>query len=232
MRHHNPRLPGRRVSAAVLIISLVWAAHTVEAGGGQPKSRAPKAAATKIGRDWCSLFDGRTLNGWTPTQFGGEGTVEVKNGELRLGVGNDLTGVTIDRPIPRSNYEVTLEANRVDGTDFFCGLTFPVKKDPCSLIIGGWGGGVCGLSSIDGMDAHENATTKYRTFENGRWYSIRLRVTDAKIEAWLDKEQIVKQDLAGHEISIRSEVEASKPFGLASYQTLAAVRNIRIRSLK
>jgi len=196
------------------------------------KSAPNEAARMAIGREWTPLFDGKTLTGWKVTQFGGEGTVEMQNGELRLGVGNDLTGVTIDRSIPRSNYEVTLDAQRVDGTDFFCGLTFPVKGDPCSLIIGGWGGGVCGLSSIDGLDASENRTTKYRKFENGRWYAIRLRVTDAKIEAWIDKEQIVDQELAEHTITIRAEVEPSKPFGLASYQTLAALRNIRIRTLK
>jgi hypothetical protein len=138
---------------------------------------------------WTSLFDGSTLKGWKSTEFGGEGTVEVKDGAILLGVGNDLTGV---------NYE----------------------------------GGVCGLSSIDGLDASENSTTKYREFETSRWYTIRLRVTDAKIEAWIDKDQIVDQKLAGKKISIRSEVEASRPFGIASYRTLAALRNIRLRELK
>jgi hypothetical protein len=189
-----------------------------------------KAGDAKSG--WTTLFDGRTLNGWKSTDFGGEGTVEVKDGAILLGVGNDLTGVNFLRPTPHRNYEISLEARRVDGSDFFCGLTFPVKNDPCSLIIGGWGGGVCGLSSIDGLDASENSTTKYREFESGRWYSIRLRVTDAKIEAWIDKDQIVDQKLAGKKISIRSEVEASRPFGIASYRTLAALRNIRLRELK
>jgi Domain of Unknown Function (DUF1080) len=181
---------------------------------------------------WKPLFDGRTLKNWKSTEFGGEGTVEVKDGTILLGVGNDLTGVNFQQPVPHRNYEVSVEARRVDGSDFFCGLTFPIKNDPCSLIIGGWGGGVCGLSSIDGLDASENSTTKYREFDNGRWYTIRLRVTDAKIEAWIDKDQIVNQSLAGKKISIRSEVEASRPFGIASYRTLAALRNIRLRELK
>jgi hypothetical protein len=189
-----------------------------------------KADDPKAG--WTSLFDGQTLKGWKSTEFGGEGTVEVKDGAILLGVGNDLTGVNYQRPVPHRNYEVSLEARRVDGSDFFCGLTFPVKDDPCSLIIGGWGGGVCGLSSIDGLDASENSTTKYREFETGRWYTIRLRVTDAKIEAWIDKDQIVNQSLAGKKISVRSEVEASRPFGIASYRTLAGLRNIRLRELK
>ncbi|HXY34949.1 MAG TPA: DUF1080 domain-containing protein [Planctomycetaceae bacterium] len=211
------RSAGPRIVAAALIFGII--------APGTLRADDPKAG-------WTALFDGRTLKGWKSTEFGGEGTVEVKEGAILLGVGNDLTGVNYLRPVPHRNYEVSLEARRVDGSDFFCGLTFPVKDDPCSLIIGGWGGGVCGLSSIDGLDASENSTTKYREFETGRWYTIRLRVTDAKIEAWIDKVQIVNQSLAGKKISIRSEVEASRPFGIASYRTLAALRNIRLRELK
>jgi Domain of Unknown Function (DUF1080) len=218
-------------TALAVLIAVLAAGQNVTADDAQAKSAQAKPSLKAIGREWTPLFDGRTLNGWKVTQFGGEGTVEAKNGELSLGVGSNLTGVTIDRPIPQTNYEVTLEAKRVDGSDFFCGLTFPVKKDPCSLILGGWGGGVCGLSSIDGNDAHENETTKYHKFDNGRWYAVRLRVTDKKIEAWLDKEQIVDQELADHNVSIRIEVEASRPFGIATYDTKAALRNIRMRLL-
>lgn len=221
-----------------LALVLATAAQSTPAADQSPPkaNRPPKTpvsgkASKEIGREWTPLFNGRSLDGWKVTPFGGEGKVEAKNGELLLGVGQYLTGVTIDRPIPRVNYEVTLDAKRVTGSDFFCGLTFPVKNDPCSLILGGWGGGVCGLSSIDGNDASENETTKYKKFENGRWYSVRLRVTEKKIEAWLDNEQIVDQELAEHSLSIRIEVEASKPFGLAAYDTKAALRNIRIRRL-
>lgn len=181
---------------------------------------------------WVSLFDGKTLNGWKKTNFGGEGDVEVKDGAIEMGVGSDMTGIHTDRELPKINYEVELEAQRVDGSDFFCGFTFPVKKDPCSLIVGGWGGGVCGLSSIDDMDASENDTTTYETFKNKTWYKIRLKVTEKKIEAWIDGKPILDQELEGKKIGIRYEVEPSKPFGFACYQTTAALRNIRIRSLE
>jgi Domain of Unknown Function (DUF1080) len=237
---------GRSATIFAVWLSLSLATGSLRAGdppaGSQPAKQLPQsvpgAAARAPGEkngaksEWTSLFDGQTLKGWKSTEFGGEGNVEVKDGAILLGVGNDLTGVNYERPVPNNNYEVSLEARRVDGSDFFCGLTFPVKKDPCSLIIGGWGGGVCGLSSIDGLDASENSTTKYRDFDNGRWYTIQLRVTDARIEAWIDKVQIVNQTLAGKKISIRSEVDASRPFGIASYRTLAALRNIRLRELK
>lgn len=61
--------------------------------------------------------------------------------------------------MPVMNYELSLEAMRVDGSDFFCGLTFPVGSNFCSFIVGGWGGGVVGLSSLNSEDASQNETT-------------------------------------------------------------------------
>ena len=79
-----------------------------------------------------------------------------------------------------------LTPRRIEGNDFFCGMTFPAGKDPCTLIIGGWGGTTVGLSSIDGLDASDNSTRTLMQFEKNRWYHIRLAVTDTKIEAWID----------------------------------------------
>jgi hypothetical protein len=198
---------------------------------GQEKKPEKEPPLVKDKDGWVSLFDGKTLNGWKKTKFGGEGEVNVENGAIVMAFGSDMTGIHTDRELPKIDYEVELEAQRVDGSDFFCGLTFPVKKDPCSLIVGGWGGGVCGLSSIDDMDASENDTTTYETFKNKTWYKIRLKVTEKKIEAWIDGKLILEQDLEGKKIGIRYEVEPSKPFGFACWQTTAALRNIRIRSL-
>jgi 3-keto-disaccharide hydrolase len=190
-----------------------------------------KPAKTAQAEKWISLFDGKTLKGWTKTKFGGEGTVEVKNGRLILGYGSNITGVHTKRKLPKMNYEVQLEAMRVDGSDFFCGLTFPVGKKHLSLIIGGWGGGVCGISSIDGNDASENETTTYRGFKKKKWYPVRLRVTDTKVEAWLEGKRIVDVKTKGKKLSLRAEVEPSKPFGFATWQTTGALRKIRIREL-
>jgi len=116
-----------------------------------------------------SLFDGKTLDRWKITDFGGQGDVYVKDDSMFLEMGNDLTGVTWTCPVVRMNYEISLEAMRVTGTDFFCGLTFPVDANCCSLILGGWGGSVCGLSSLDYYDAADNETTTVIDFEKGRW---------------------------------------------------------------
>jgi hypothetical protein len=182
---------------------------------------------------WRTLFDSKTPNAWKVTEFGGRGDIAVKDGLLMIQMGAMLTGVRWTNGIPKTNYEVELEGMKVDGSDFFCGLTFPVGDSFCSLILGGWGGGVVGLSSIDGHDASENETTKYMPFEKNRWYRIRLRVTKTSIEAWIDDERIVEQSIEGRTISLRpGEIEYSVPFGVATWQTTGAFRKIRLRPIE
>lgn len=216
--------------AAILATSSLIAADKPAAPA--VNATKPPAGSTKPEGiyGWKNLFDGKSLAGWKVTDFAGHGDVEVKDGKLILGTGS-MTGVTWTNDLPRTNYEISLEAMRVDGSDFFCGLTFPVGREPCSLIVGGWGGGVVGLSSLDGQDAANNETTRYVTFKNGQWYQIRLQVTPKAIQAWIDGDKVVDVTTDDKSISIRLEMELSKPLGIASWSTTAALRNIRIRPL-
>lgn len=102
-----------------------------------------------------------------------------------------LTGITYHGDFPKSNSEIRFEAMRVAGIDFFSGLTFPVGAAHSTLIARGWAGVVVGLSCIDGKNASENETTQYMTFTNGRWYRFRVRVTDQRIAAWIDDQQVI-----------------------------------------
>src|SRR5258706_6691919 len=134
---------------------------------------------------WQSLFDGKTLGKWKATDFGGQGESVVENGNLLLTHGEPLTGVTWQGAPPATmNYEIELDAQRVDGSDFFCGLTFPVDKTSASLIVGGWGGAVCGISRIDENDAARNGTTSVHELKTGQRYHPRLRLSPWKIQAW------------------------------------------------
>jgi hypothetical protein len=223
---------------AYLSIALTAALACVScAATGEPKqpnapATRPSATQAVAAGGWQSLFDGKTLQNWKSTDFGAQGEVKVEKGELILTHGDSLTGITWQAPPPaKMNYEIELDAKRVDGNDFFCGLTFPVNDACASLICGGWGGSVCGISSLDDNDAARNETTKIEKFENGTWFHIRLRVVPDKIMAWIDDEQIVDVDTKGKKISVRAEVEASQPLGIATYQTTAALKNIRIRKL-
>ncbi|PQO41840.1 DUF1080 domain-containing protein [Blastopirellula marina] len=178
------------------------------------------------------LFDGKTLENFEVPQFGGDGEVEVKDGVISMGQGAMLTGITYKRDdFPKTNYELTWEARRTMGIDFFAAATFPVKDSHCSFIPGGWGGAVVGLSNIDGEDASENETTTYIAFKDDQWYQFKVRVTDKKIEAWIDDKQVVDANIEGKKISTRNEVDLSHPMGIAAWQSAAEIRKIELREL-
>lgn len=182
--------------------------------------------------EWRSLFDGKSLQGWRETPFIKRGQVRVENGAIVLGAGMPMTGVTWTGSFPRSNYEVRLEAVRRAGSDFFASMTFPVQDTFCTWVTGGWGGDLVGLSSLDGWDASDNDTRTYFNFENGRWYALRLRVTDDRISAWIDEKPIVNVVISGRSVGLRpGEIELSAPFGFASYETTGALRKIEYRLL-
>ena len=200
-----------------------------------PAYSQDKTQAADDDAGWVNLLDENAKDGWRPSEFGGPGEVTVESGLISTDVGAPLLGVTFQHPkvaLPRDNYEIKFEARRVDGTDFFCGLTFPVQDAHCSLILGGWGGGLVGLSSIDGRDASENETTSYHSFENKRWYRVRLRVSQHVISAWLDGKQIVICNVKDRKLSTRPEVLRSQPLGVATYQTAGEIRNFHIRQLE
>lgn len=204
----------------------------------QPAPPAKSGSVASAG--WQELFDGATLAGWMQSGFEAEGPVRVQKsfrdgrGAIVIEKGTTLSGITWRRggALPRTNYEITLEAMKLEGSDFFCGLTFPVGPSACSFIVGGWSGMVVGISSIDYADASENETTTGMDFAMNRWYRIRVRVTDTTIEAWIDDQQMVDLATTGKKISIRpGDIQQSLPLGVATYMTSAAIRDIRLRRI-
>ncbi len=206
-----------RCCTALLIMALV---ASISAGA--------EPAVDKYG--WQSLFDGKTMGKWKLSDFSSNGKIEVKDGSIHIGSGKPMSGIVwSNEPPARMDYEIQLEAMRTDGGDFFCGLTFPVGTNPCTFVVGGWGGTLTGLSCVDGYDASENETSSSYKFDNNRWYKIRVKVTKEKIEAWIDDKQMVDLSTENRRISVRWEVEPSIPLGIATYCTGAAIRDIKIR---
>jgi hypothetical protein len=201
-----------------------------------PATRASGAAATApvLDAKVMTLFDGKTMKNWKTTEFGGEGPAEVEQGQIIVHSGSTLSGVNWTGPaLPKENYEIELDAMKLDGSDFFVGLTFPYKNDYASLVLGGWGGSVVGISSVNGNDAANNEWSAAREFKKKTWYHIRLRATGERISAWLDNdtEPFLDIETTGKEISTRSDIDAAKPLGLSTYQTSAAYKNIILRKL-
>ncbi len=168
---------------------------------------------------------------WEPCEFGGDGPIEITDKVIEVGYGDPLTGVRWKGSFPKDNYEVEIEARRTDGFDFFCALTFPVAETHCTLVLGGWGGGVTGLSNIDGYDASDNETTQFRAYDDDKWFRVRVRVDTKHITCWIDDKEIIQQEREGHEFGIRFEMDPCVPLGVAAYQCDAEYRNLRWRPL-
>jgi hypothetical protein len=197
----------------------------------QQPTQEPPAICEDMPPGGVSLFDGRNLGHWKITDFGGQGKVYVRDESIMLAAGDNLTGVTWAGSVLRMNYEINLDAMRVDGDDFFCGLTFPVGDSCVTFVVGGWGGTVCGISSVDYYDASDNETTTKGYFDNNRWYHIRVRVSGGKIQCWIDNKQYVDLETTGKRLGVRIDVMESQPLGIASWRTTAAIRNIRLTKL-
>lgn len=197
----------------------------------QQATQAAQKKSVPDKRAWKPLFDGKSLKDWKITNFGGEGEVVVENGIIKMGMGSSLTGITYIKKVPKCDYELLVEAMRIDGIDFFSTVTFPVNNSFCSLVVGGWAGPVVGISCVDLADASENETTTYQKFEREKWYRIRIQVRQERIRAWIDDKQVVDLVTKGHKLSPRAEVLLNRPLGIASWETLAGIRKIALREL-
>lgn len=230
-----PKLLIEMKTLPLLIFLVLVPSLNLFAEGEKPAETSKKESAKKS----IPLFDGKTLKGWKLCNYAGIGEVKVNSetGALRVTRGEILSGIRIDnfdkRKLPKVNYELSLEARRVEGEDFFCCLTFPHKKTHASFVLGGWGGSVCGISSIDFMDAMENSTMTVRDFDQGKWYKLRLLVTDNRFQAFVEEKKIVNVGIKGRKIGMRfGEIEESVPLGLSTFRTTAEYKNIKIRHLE
>ncbi|GIW86804.1 MAG: hypothetical protein KatS3mg108_1128 [Isosphaeraceae bacterium] len=178
------------------------------------------------------LFDGRSLEGWAVTDFRNAGPVRVEDGAIVLGTGRPMTGITSTRQdLPTVDYELCYEASRIEGRDFFAAATFPVGMKFLTLVNGGWGGTVTGLSSLDGADASENETTTSIRYENGRWYRFRIWVTQDRVLVWVDEKPVIDVTYAGRDVRTRLEVRPNQPLGFATWETTGRLRAISVRRL-
>jgi len=182
------------------------------------------------------LFDGKSLDDWEPVDVGGSGLVDVQDGEMIIDQGESLTGVVYKKSdtLPLKDYEITLEAMRLAGVDFFVGLTFPIRdKDThLTLVMGGWGGSVTGISSIDGLDASQNNTGTFQRFEDEKWYKVKLQVRDHELKVFIDDKEVVDTEIKDRKLGLREgPMESYKGLSLTTFQTAAAIRNVKLTHL-
>ncbi len=183
-----------------------------------------------------ALFNGRDLSGWRMADLSGNGAVKVlPGGIVECGAGMSISAIVYTNKFPVRNYELSLEAMRTEGSDFFVGLTIPVESSYCTVIIGGWGGGLCGISSFDGNDAANNQWAEGLNLKDNRWYTLTVRVTPGVIQIALDKDlytaRVEYDDV--RRIGLRfGDIEKTIPLGLATYETTARWRNFTVKEIR
>lgn len=183
---------------------------------------------------WRELLPIEGLSPFRLTAFGGEGEVRLGREGWTLGFGQPLTGVHLERlpdegAMREGTYEVECRVERLAGNDFFCGLTLPVGEGHGTVILGGWGGALCGFSCIDGADAARNESRSFRAFESGRIYRLVARVSPREVVAHLDGELLFRVARAGRAFEVRPEVAPGRPFGFACFQTEVRLHSLRWR---
>ena len=159
------------------------------------------------------------------------------SGLLACGMGVALLG-SVKLPLAR---RLAIDEGRVGGMVSM----FPLAMIPVILgmgfladligqqqvLIGGWGGGLCGVSCFDFLDASENQWSECLNLENERWYTLRVRVTPGVLQVFLD-ETLFTARVEGppSRFSLRSgsDIDKTGPLGLATYRTKARWRNFTL----
>ena len=200
----------------------------------------PKAAEAPLppsdAEGWTSLFDGKTLGGWEvvaewPCE--GHGPVAVEDGALVLRPGKMYTAVRSKRAFPQNHYELELEVKAIGRVvDKLGSIVFPSPIGRAALVLAAHQGTATGLLLVDGSPPAKNPTiTKFR-FERECWYTVRLRVTEARIEAWIHDQKIVDLPTRDHK-GAAATVGKLGPFAIYTASLgSAAVRGIRLRRLE
>jgi hypothetical protein len=185
--------------------------------------------------EWKLLSD-EFASSWKAAGMAEEGVISIKDGEISMQPGQPMTGVRFDpweaADLPLTRYAIEFEAMRVEGNDFFGTVTFPVNETHVSLIIGGWGGTLVGISSLDDLDASENTTTGNAFFKNHEWHQVRVEVRDDDLRVWIRGKLFVNVSIKGRKLGLRAgEIEKCAPFGFTTYATWARVRSVVVRRL-
>jgi len=202
--------------------------------GPLPEPSPPLPAPPAAGERWSALFDGATLDGWRIVREGGDfarpGNVRVDHSRIMLDEGTPATGMAWTRPFPTEDYELVVDAMRMAGRFNFCDVIFPIGASRCQLSVGTLNFDYVGLDVVDQIRLHPRAATQVR-FEIGKWYRVRIKVTQTTVSAWIDNQQVVNFPRFGHRFAAPPEWPCQEQLGLRACFTAGAIANIRVRRL-
>jgi hypothetical protein len=104
-----------------------------------------------------------------------------------------------------------------------------VADKPCTLVLGGWGGTLCGLSTIDYYDARKTHDDVL-FIQKQTWYHVRLRVAPIASPHGSTGAACGPRH---HRPEDRhpAEMDLCQPLGIATWVTTGAIRSIHLTKL-
>jgi hypothetical protein len=197
----------------------------------------PEKAAPSVIQEW-SLLDDALHSSWQKAGIPEEGSMQLTGQVLTLPAGLPMTGCRFPAwqslGLPETDYAIEYEAMRAEGEDIFGMCTFPVSSHSshATFVIGGWGGGLTGISSIDFKDASENSTRAEQKFANGVWHHVRIEVRPEDIRAWVNRRPVVNVSIKGRQVGLRpGYIDHCLPFGFATWNTQGRIRGVKVGRL-
>jgi hypothetical protein len=195
-----------------------------------PEAEA-RGEAPKAGK-WRSLFDGTSLRGWQAidqfprgTGSGKGGRVHVQDGRIVLDKGDPFTGIVWSGEPPTLGYEIAFETMRGSGDGpCLCNVIYPAGSRSCALLLGDSKGALH-------LGAAKHPSLRM-SFQPGRWYAVRLRVTEAKVQLWIDRKLVLEGERLGRAPDLWYRWDPLTPLGIFTTRVKSAVRNIRLRRLE
>jgi alpha-L-arabinofuranosidase len=153
-------------------------------------------------------------------------SLEPNGGASQWIVTNDM--VTVPHPVTNqplkigdekwTDYEVTLEARRDEGSEGFLVLFRAARDRHYWINFGGWGNKEHGVEKKGGPLPHHRVPG---TIEAGRWYKVRIVCNGAHFEISLDDQKVM-------EFEDKNAPLLKGAIGLNTWDTRASFRNIRV----
>lgn len=161
-----------------------------------PRASKPEASAEPA---WISLFDGKTLAGWT--QRNGTATYKVEDGAIvgRTSEGSPNSFLCTERAY--SDFELRFEVKVDDALNSGVQIRSNTRGGPTGRVngpqveieAGGDGGSVSGYlyaEAVSGWMTPDDARAPHQHFLRGGWNAYRVLASGSRIQTWINGAQV------------------------------------------
>ncbi len=183
----------------ILLLLVVPVLAAQDSGDSSSRAASPARPIDDSERDWVSLFDGKSLDGWT--QRNGTATYRVEDGTIvgRTTDGSPNSFLCSDRGY--SDFELLFEVKVHDRLNSGVQIRSNTRGGPQGRVNGpqveieasGRNGAEAGYlyaEAAGGWMTPDGKLTPHKRFVDGEWNAYRVLATGANIKVWINDELV------------------------------------------